>query len=748
MRNRYVEPPGSALVISGLRSPKARDLASRLARGGLAYASLVECRAADSFDVVVLEVETEVPQICEHDIRPIERLAVCFDHADARTPDILALREDFPATAHLYPSVDVVPKQLCLFEEEYADIRRRWTSAFFVRRLQDWLRLTARGELHAVDQPLEQALAGTGHRIILPRGLSIPGADGDAGQVVPLQVTKIDEHQGRFLIHAEVAAAGQMSGAVRYLALSFTSSPHGPGAVTSTPGSIGELQAFLTAGGNDLLDVLRRRLLAWPREASALDAQLLLIVRIPKRRSESGVVERLETWAFLGPSVREIGVALGIWELIAGGIALMVPVREERRGESAPLSALSVHFRISRADAAYLNGREVADDRQIVGLGAGALGSQVILNSARAGFGRWAIVDRDRLLPHNLARHALAEFETGQHKAIALAAKANRLTDDPDAFEPIVADIQTSGPERAMLDERLQSADLIADFAASVPVSRYLAHAAPGTAKRVSFFLNPTGSDLIMLAEDRRRRTRLDALEMQYYRAILRDERLRDHLRRPEERVRYGTSCRDVSLRLPQAFVALHAAAATRYLPIAAEQHESAIRIWQTTENSSSTTAIEISPFQVTRQTVGEWTVVYDDGLIETIQRLRANRLPNETGGVLIGSFDVERRTVYVVDTIPSPLDSQERRTLYIRGSAGLQEQIALARQRTFDQLEYIGEWHSHPDGYGCLPSVDDLDVLDWLSSHMDTDGLPGVMMIACEQAALTVLLANVQRPE
>ena len=53
---------------------------------------------------------------------------------------------------------------------------------------------------------------------------------------------------------------------------------------------------------------------------------------------------------------------------------------------------------------------------------------------------------------------------------------------------------------------------------------------------------------------------------MQYYRTILRDERLRDHFQRPEGRVRYGTSCRDVSLRLPQALVALHAAAATRHL--------------------------------------------------------------------------------------------------------------------------------------------------------------------------------------
>jgi proteasome lid subunit RPN8/RPN11 len=199
--------------------------------------------------------------------------------------------------------------------------------------------------------------------------------------------------------------------------------------------------------------------------------------------------------------------------------------------------------------------------------------------------------------------------------------------------------------------------------------------------------------------------------------------------------------------RLDQALVALHAAAATRHVPIVAEQHEPAIRIWQTSESSANVTAIDIPVFQVTRQTVGEWTVVYDEGLIETIKRLRVERLPNETGGVLIGRFDFERKAIYVVDTIPSPLDSQERRTLYIRGSAGLQEQLEFARQRTFDQLEYVGEWHSHPDGYDCLPSVDDLNVLAWLSCHMDTDGLPGVMMIACEQTAVTVLLAHVQRP-
>ncbi|MGE3277719.1 MAG: Mov34/MPN/PAD-1 family protein, partial [Vicinamibacterales bacterium] len=70
--------------------------------------------------------------------------------------------------------------------------------------------------------------------------------------------------------------------------------------------------------------------------------------------------------------------------------------------------------------------------------------------------------------------------------------------------------------------------------------------------------------------------------------------------------------------------------------------------------------------------------------------------------------------------------------------------QLEDAQRRTFGQLEYVGEWHSHPDGCACAPSRDDLTVLSWLSSHMDADGVPGVMMIACEGAAFTVLLAEV----
>lgn len=134
---------------------------------------------------------------------------------------------------------------------------------------------------------------------------------------------------------------------------------------------------------------------------------------------------------------------------------------------------------------------------------------------------------------------------------------------------------------------------------------------------------------------------------------------------------------------------------------------------------------------RVTTRQFGGWKLCYDPVLLETIQDLRAAKLPNETGGVLIGAFDYHRKVVYVVDTVPSPPDSQEWPTLYIRGSKGLQAQVESISQTTKGMLQYVGEWHSHPDGFTCRPSSDDKKVFSWLTTWIALDGAPALMAIA-----------------
>ena len=120
-----------------------------------------------------------------------------------------------------------------------------------------------------------------------------------------------------------------------------------------------------------------------------------------------------------------------------------------------------------------------------------------------------------------------------------------------------------------------------------------------------------------------------------------------------------------------------------------------------------------------------------------------AAKLPNETGGVLLGAVDVSRRVVYVVDMIPSPPDSEEWPSSYRRGSEGLQHQLAEISERTLENLEYVGEWHSHPDKCGIEPSLLGQRALSEISAVMGKASLPGLMLIVGENREYDFHLAT-----
>lgn len=249
--------------------------------------------------------------------------------------------------------------------------------------------------------------------------------------------------------------------------------------------------------------------------------------------------------------------------------------------------------------------------------------------------------------------------------------------------------------------------------------------------RRIAAFLNPRGTDLVVLAEDSERAFTLDSLEMQYYRAVATDERLRNHLQSPEGRIRYARSCRDVTATIPNHLVQVHSGIAAGAVRKPVRADAASISIWLANADSSEIQRISIAPTAMKRNTFDGWTLVVDDKLASRLTELRGLKLPHETGGILIGAYDLVRKIVYVVDTIPSPPDSAEWPTLYIRGKRGLAPQVERIGQVTDGQLEYVGEWHSHPDGCPCLPSNDDLTVFGWLTKNMDDAGLPALMAIA-----------------
>lgn len=729
-----------------LRHADAKHLAELLEGERIPFAHLVECRRGANFDVVVAAVEVELVQHPVHDIRPVERLAFLFQEettADGMAaPEVLALRDDFPLDVpHLNLRAWDRPASLCLYDVPFRDVRAQWTPARFIGLVRQWLALTARGELHADDQPLEPLLADGAGFIVLPSALLQTrslheGASDEVPALCRLSFSGRPELRGKPVLVAQLVPSGAELPAETqpWLAAAVRTRPRTHGVIHRAPQTLADLHALLSAEGDDLLGTLKQGLANWPHSRAVLDAQFVLVVIVPKMRVESGDVESVEPWAFFSDkTVYEVGESLGVWTKDPEGrLAPLLPFlpNDSKGGVDVRVELAHAFVSLTRSDAASLNGRDAPDDREIVAIGGGALGSQVMLNAARSAFGRWTVIDDDVLLPHNLARHALPAHAVGFPKATAVAITANELTDG-EHHRAVEYDVLRAGQNAKTVAEVLGQADLITDLSASVTVARALARDIKASARRVSVFISPSGDDLTLLAEDVGRTIPLDALEMQYYRAVARRPDLRTTLQAAQSRHRYGRSCRDISVQMPQSMVAMYAGLAVRALEHTVDSPDARLRVWRVDPELLAVHAIDVPVAQTTTCVLpNAWTVVTDDFVLGRLAELRASALPNETGGVLVGAVDLVRRIVYVVDTVPSPNDSHEYPTSYVRGVAGLNQAVEEIESLTAGQLHYIGEWHSHPVGYPCLPSIDDRTLFAWMSEAMTDHGLPPLMLI------------------
>ena len=472
-----------------------------------------------------------------------------------------------------------------------------------------------------------------------------------------------------------------------------------------------------------------------------------MVIRLPKTRVQDGEVESVEFRTFASSTpIKDVGVDVGVWELNQGEPGFLLEYDETKHGDSTGLVSFNTRAAFSRSIAARVNGTATAVPTKITAVGVGALGSQVVSNLVRAGFGEWTLVDHDLLLPHNLGRHALEGFALGLPKAIALAQVLNATIYGHDVAQSIVADVLRPGEEANALETAFSGSEVILDMSASVSVARHLSRDLDVTGRRISLFLNPSGTALTLLAEDADRQVSLESLEMQLYREITRDPAL-DGLLTSTGGLRTGQTCRDVTVPIPQNLVALHAAIGSHSIREALATEDARICIWRAEVPAFTVSVTHIDAVKPEQQQIGTWEILADAKVSDKLQELRRQRLPNETGGVLIGAHDVGRRVIYLVDALPSPPDSEELPTAYIRGSQGLAQRVRNISDSTDGMLQYIGEWHSHPDASGVKPSPKDEKLLTWVEEIMDQDGLPGVMVIVGDEGRsgtyLTGIAAN-----
>ena len=218
--------------------------------------------------------------------------------------------------------------------------------------------------------------------------------------------------------------------------------------------------------------------------------------------------------------------------------------------EEVGLFGWRVVQRLDRATARKYAGNTAEGDAQLVAIGAGAIGSNVVANTTRAGVGTWTVVDNDIVLPHNLVRQIHVNGLVGLAKAEATAVILDSVLAE-EGNKAIRADFLRPGAHKDEVAEAVVAADLVVDFSASPAVLG--AFGDDETISRsASFFFNRTVGISFVFAEAKDRSLRLDEIEAQYFLAAGTEPLLADHFEAARiDMVRYANACQDLTRPLP-----------------------------------------------------------------------------------------------------------------------------------------------------------------------------------------------------
>lgn len=662
-----------------------------------------------------------------------ERLALRFFSDLKRLPEVRALRNNFPTTAHQNHVLHGEPASLCLYLEQWSALERYWTPEKHLNRILFWLTETSNGTLHLEDQPVEQIYFKGYYELVLP-----PDFDEKAGDSRFLLKAEprllVGEKKMQVLVSEFVQAARAKLDDIPLACVSLKLKPIVQDGVERTPYFLGDLHDQLERRGAPLSPILFEYIKNTVGEAGVSvtkEEHTLLVLQIPILRKTGENPEHIEVRGFIvNAGLGKLGVAGGTLMEINGlfqRFQLMCEAEDKDDWRELFIEPIECIPPFTRKLARATSGITSEGPAGILA-GVGALGSALANVWHREGWGIWSYIDTDHLKPHNLSRHTAFEPAVGSYKVHAVESLCHTLYGPQEAFgKAIVAD--AGDFQNAEVFEVIRTSDLVVDATTTLEYPRDLSGHSE-VKRAASVFLTPSGQGSVLLMEDTHRKIRLDALEAQYYRAILNHEWGTKHLVGNYGHLRVGGGCRDVSNVMSPELINVNAAILARQVRLKSEKPDAAICVWHSDQETGAVMAQAIKVAAPVLGSMGPWTIVIDEEVLARMRELRKAALPNETGGVLLGYFDMKLMRLYVVDSLPAPSDSKEERAGYIRGSEGVVEAVNAAQARTANIVSYIGEWHSHPPRASTFPSSDDMHLLSYLATSLQHDGLPALMLI------------------
>lgn len=688
----------------------------------------LEYRQADDKEILILQFNLEIPNAPKNNILGEETVAIVTFNDNKQLPKVYALRRDFPqGLPHTNIGTESLPVDLCIFEEPFSELKHKWSGSFFLNRIKEWLELTAKNELHQDDQPLEPFLVTNGILILDLKEIK------NAPYVVK-------RNSSTYLLYTEKRLREErMENYHKIYGKLFISKEIEHGRLNIAPTNLKSLSDLLETVGIDVSSLLNsalneiseQKITNEQRQDIFSNFGTIIFVELCLKRNDKGEVEDHHIYCFkIDTSIGEIGEKASVLGRMNNLYGKLISTQFNiNLCEDVNVETLSIHQDFTYDSTKYLNENPILQDKEYALIGAGALGSQFLVNITRQGFGKWTVFDNDMILPHNLTRHTLNRYDIGNNKAKSISHYINNIIyPNQDIVKGLEYNMLDSNNEDKVKTAITYSTAII-DISTSVGVERYLSNEFKDK-RKFSSFLNPEGTDLVLLSEDLDNKFPLDLLEHQYYSELLSNEELHDHLGYDDKsKVRYARGCRDITSRIPQDNVALFSGILSKALKNNLKSADSAIEIWQLL-NDLSVRKYSFPIIKWTNMKVGSWSIYFSDSLLSKVIKYRQSKLPNETGGIILGGVDKYYQKIYITDTILSPSDSIEKPTLYIRGIEGVAEKLENISDITNGSIYYLGEWHSHPDNCSVNMSNDDKILFQELIEEGKYRGEPSLMLI------------------
>ena len=364
-------------------------------------------------------------------------------------------------------------------------------------------------------------------------------------------------------------------------------------------------------------------------------------------------------------------------------------------------------------------------------IGAGAIGSAVADILVKSGCCSLKILDYDRLQPHNLSRHTLDHRFLGLKKAKALSDLYTRMFHDGTVCESIDKNILQYDPEKFV--QFCEDVDLIVDCTASIAVIKYLSNIAELETPAISIYQINNGLSTFVLYSPNSGQTPLSLIELSAISKWRKNSNIINWLEESIKTVDIGGGCRSASAQIPYSHVLFGAASSIsiilKWLSEGKLPESGACRLYQTPTVDTQEHLLKVENIQADSQCSDGWQIFTCGQVSDRLKELALQNPNVETGGILLGQVDRQRKILQIIECIETV--GQKSESHFDRFPKNLKYKLAKIEKTTAGMLHYVGEWHTHPRGCKCQMSATDRQTMKKLAASLIGDRLPALCAIS-----------------